>query len=194
MENIENSALICIDFINEMVSNGGKLSGKGYLTFVEENNILKRVKELQDKFRNKNLPVIHVKISFSKNYDEHPRDSPLFGKAKEFKALQENEWGTQFAENVCPKFNEKVIVKRRVSCFYGTDLEITLNALGVKKIYISGVSTDLAVESAAREGHDRDFAVNVIGDCCAAANFNDHSKSLDTLKKIATVKNLVDLI
>lgn len=186
----QNAALICIDYVNEMVSPGGKLSGKGYLTFVEKNNTLQKVKTLQQKFRDEGLFILHVKISFSENYIEHPANSPLFGKAKEFQALQSGSWGTDFAEAIKPEPGEKTIVKRRVSAFYSTDLEATLRAKGITTIYLSGVATDLTIESTARDAHDRDFNVIVVSDCCAAANDDDHNKSLITLQKISTVKEM----
>lgn len=186
-------ALVCIDYINDMVSDGGKLSGKGYLSFVKDYNTLEKVKILQNKFRDREFEVIHVKISFSENYLEHPSNSLLFGKAKEFKALQIGTWGTEFADQVKPNKDEKVIIKRRVSAFFGTDLETTLRATGVETIYFVGVSTDLAIESAVRDAHDRDFNVIVIYDCCAAANEDDHNKSLITLKKISSVMSLSEI-
>lgn len=189
----QNSALICIDFLNEMISEGGKLSGKGYLAFAEKNQTLQKVKDLQEKFRGKSLHVFHVKVAFSEDYIEHPVSSPLFGKAKEFKALQSGTWGTEFVEVIKPNAGEKTITKRRVSAFYGTDLEATLRARGIHTIYLSGVSTDLAIESAARDGHDRDFNVVVVSDCCAAANEDDHNKSLITLQKISTVKKISEI-
>ena len=189
----QKAALICIDFINEMVAEGGKLSGKGYFAFVERNQTLKNVTLLQEKFRSASLPVFHVKISFSENYIEHPSNSPLFGKAKEFKALQAETWGTEFAEVIKPSENEKTIIKRRVSAFYGTDLETTLRSKGINTIFLSGVATDLAIESAARDAHDRDFNVVIVSDCCAAATDDDHSKSLNTLQKISSVKQLSEI-
>jgi nicotinamidase-related amidase len=189
----KNAALICIDFVNEMVSQGGKLTGKGYLTFVQKNNTLQNVRALQDKFRSNGFEVLHVKVSFSENYIEHPVNSPLFGKAKEYKALQSGSWGSDFAEAIKPNENEKTIIKRRVSAFYATDLEATLRARGINTVYLSGVSTDIAIESAARDAHDRDFNVIVISDCCAAANDDDHNKSLITLRKISEVKKLSEI-
>jgi nicotinamidase-related amidase len=189
----QKAALICIDFVNEMLSQGGKLTGKGYLAFVEKNQTLHRVKELQEKFRNKSLPVFHVRVSFSENYMEHPANSPLFGKAKEVKALQSGAWGTEFAEIIKPNADEKSFTKRRVSAFYATDLEATLRINGIDTVYLSGVATDLAIESAARDAHDRDFNVIVVSDCCAAANDDDHNKSLITLQKISSVKRLSDV-
>lgn len=194
MQSLEKkSALICIDFVNEMVSPKGKLTGKGYLAFVEKNNTLQKVQDLQIKFRSHGHEVIHVKISFSEDYLEHPINSPLLGKAKEFQALQSGSWGSDFPETILPLHDEKIIIKRRVSAFYGTDLEITLRANAIDTIYICGVSTDLAVESAVRDAHDRDFNVIIVSDCCAAANEDDHNKSLVTLQKISTIKKLSEI-
>lgn len=190
---MENKALVCIDFINDIVTEKGKLSGKGYLTFIEENNTLSKVKELQDKFRSKGYDIFHIKISFSENYIEHPINSPLFGKAKEFKALQGSAWGTEFSNLVAPEKEEKVITKRRVSAFYSTDLETTLRIRQIKEIYFAGVATDLAIESAVRDAHDRDFNATVVEDCCIAANSEDHKKSLITLQKISKVVTLADI-
>lgn len=189
----EKIALICIDFVNEMVSQGGKLTSKGYLKFVETNETLQKVKELQEKFRSHSLLVFHVAISFSEDYIEHPQNSPLFCKAKDFKALQTGTWGTEFAESVKPKSSEKTFVKRRVSAFYATDLEATLRINGVSTVYLCGVATDLAIESTARDAHDRDFNVIIVADCCAAANDDDHNKSLVTLQKISIVKCLNEI-
>lgn len=190
----QNAALICIDFVNEMVSQGGKLTGKGYLAFVEKNNTLQNVQSLQKIFRNSGQDIYHVKITFSESYIEHPTRSPLFGKAKEFKALQAGSWGSDFNETISPLNEEKVIIKRRVSAFYGTDLEIVLKSNGIDTIYLCGVATDLAVESTARDAHDRDFNVIIVSDCCAAASEDDHNKSLLTLQKIAIITRLSEVI
>lgn len=185
-----NIALVCIDFINDMVTTGGKLTGKGYLEFVRKHDTLNKLRVLQDRFRAEKHLLIHVRIGFSDDYIEHPLNSPLFGKAKEFQALKMGEWGTEFAALCMPTDHEKVIVKKRVSAFYGTDLESTLRVQEIKTVYIVGVATDLAVEAAVRDAHDRDFTVVVVADCCAAANDDEHSKSLRTIQKIALVREL----
>jgi nicotinamidase-related amidase len=85
----EKSILICIDFINEIVSENGKLSSKGYFKYLNNHNSLKNVSLLQKRFRENMIEIIHVKISFKKEYIDHPLNSPLFGKAREYKALLE---------------------------------------------------------------------------------------------------------
>ena len=65
--------------------------------------------------------------------------------------------------------------------------------MGVTEVYLTGVATDMVVESTAREAHDRDFTVNVIADCCIAANAEDQQRTLTNMKKLATILDSADL-
>lgn len=186
-------ALICIDFINDIVVPQGKLAGKGYAAFCEKHSTVQNAKAAQDYFRSQGWPVMHVRVGFEKGYAAQPKHSPLFGGAHKFEALQFGTWGTEFVDGMAPTSDELIFNKPRVSAFYGTGLEAALRAQGINDIYLCGVATDLAIESAAREAHDRDYSVNVLGDCCGAANENDHEKSLTTLQKIAVTTTLQQL-
>ena len=183
-------ALVCIDFINEIVHPSGKLAVKGYAMFLDRHNTLARVAEVQKRFRNKGIPIVHVKVGFSPSYYEHPSDSPLFGKARELKTLTLGTWGTEFASQVAPSSDEIVIVKHRVNAFHGTALDLILRTRGIRELYIAGVATDLAVESAARDAHDHDYKITILSDCCVAASDDDHARGLTFLKKIAHITTL----
>ena len=188
------TALLLIDFINEIVHENGKLSKKGYYKFIKNNNIFQNLHLLTKKAREQKIPIIHVKVGFSSDYKELPINSPLFGKAKEFEALKLGTWATEFHEKVDIKKNDIVIIKHRVSAFYQTQLEEILIANNIDSILIAGVATDLAVASTVREAHDRDYNITIIADCCAAANDEDHKNSLQLLSKIAAVKNCDELV
>lgn len=179
--------LLCIDFINDIVNPGGKLASKGYARFIERHNTLVNVAKAQDLFRRNTIPLVHVKVGFSPSYVEHPPHSPLFGKIKDAQALTLGSWGTEFDPHVGPGPHEPVIIKHRVNAFYGTELDLILRVHGIRQLYIAGVATDLAVESTAREAHDRDYNITILSDCCIAANDDDHSMSLAFLQKIAHV-------
>ena len=185
--------LLCIDFINDIVAPDGKLSGKGYAEFCERHRTLERVSAVQDRCRRAGIPVLHVRVGFSPTYIEQPKASPLFGKADQFQALQLGQPGTEFHPRVAPLENERVVTKHRVSAFFATELELLLRMLRTDELLIAGVATDLAVEAAARDAHDRDFSVTVLSDCCAAASDADHDKSLRTLAKIAQIALAEDL-
>lgn len=89
-----------------------------------------------------------------------------------------------------PNKDEPIIIKHRVSAFFGTPLELVLRNNNITDLYICGVATDLAVQAAARDAHDRDFVVHVVEDCCGEANELDHTTSLVPLKKISNVITL----
>jgi nicotinamidase-related amidase len=188
-----SAALLCIDYINDIVSEGGKLSSKGYLSFVDEHGTLRVVSALQARCRESGVTVLHVRVGFDPSYLNHPKMSPLFGTAEKFGALTLGSWGTEFADQVSPLDSELTFAKPRVSAFYGTGLESALRSLGVSQLLIAGVATDLAVQAAARDAHDRDFQVTVVSDACAAATASDHDNSLATLAKISRVLPAAEL-
>jgi len=90
--------------------------------------------------------------------------------------------------------NELVITKHRVSSLHATSLELTLRNMGVGEVFSAGVATDLVVESTARDAHDRDFVVNVIADCCIAANDEDQERSLTNMKSLASISSSDQLV
>jgi nicotinamidase-related amidase len=138
--------------------------------------------------------VFHIRIGFSSDYKEHPENSPLFGAAKVAGALQLGSWGTEFHPKAGPVEGEAVITKHRVSAFFSTPLDLLLRTHGVRELLVCGVATDLAVQAAARDAHDRDYAVTVIADCCAAAADEDHEQSLKTIAKFAKIFSSHDVL
>ena len=180
-------ALLCLDFENDIVHPEGKVAGKGYAAFNQTHQCLERVAETQSKFRQAGFPVLHIRVGFSASYAEQPKTSPLMGQAHKFEAFKLESWGTEFLTEVAPLPDELIITKHRVGAFYGTALNLALNTMGIKEQFLMGVATVMVVESTAREAHDRDFLVNVISDCCIAANDEDHQRSLENMQKLSTI-------
>jgi len=58
-----------------------------------------------------------------------------------------------------------IATKRRLSCYVGTDLELTLRELGIDTVLLVGINTNTCVQAAAFESHHRDFRVVVVSDC-----------------------------
>ncbi len=185
-----NSALIVMDFENEIVHPDGKFKAKGYPDFVKSQDTLTKVCRAIENARQARTQVVFVRVGFDDGYLDQPKQSPLFGSADEFGALKLGTWATELHQDLDVRPGDVQIIKHRVSPFFGTDLEIQLRSRGITHLYLAGVSTDLVVESAARDAHDRDFQVTVLSDCCAAGNNEDHESALKTLKKIATVETV----
>ena len=187
------SALILLDFINEIVDEKGKFAGKGYSAFVKTHGVLDSVNAAIAKARTKNVPIIFVRVGFSPDYREWPESSPLFGGAKKFDALQLGTWATEIHSSLNKTDADFLVTKHRVSAFYATSLEAILRTLKVDTILLGGVATDLVVQSTARDAHDRDYRVIVLEDLCGAGNEEDHAQALRLLAKVATVVKSTDV-
>jgi ureidoacrylate peracid hydrolase len=63
--------------------------------------------------------------------------------------------------------DEIVIDKSRPSAFYGTRLEPVLTGLGIRNLVICGVTTNICVETTARDAGQRDYGTFVVRDAVA---------------------------
>jgi len=119
-------AIIICDFINEIISTEGKFKGKGYAAFAEQNNTLANTARAVEEARKLVFAVIYVKIGFSADYKEQPKNSLLFGKADQFQALKLDTWATSIVDTLKVEESDFILTKHRVSPFYSTALEAIL--------------------------------------------------------------------
>jgi nicotinamidase-related amidase len=183
-------ALVLIDFINELIAPEGKLSGKGYSEFAERHGTLNKVARLLAYARAQGHSIIHVRVAFSPDYREQPKDSPLFKHASRLGALKLGDWGTKFLPQATPLLDETTITKHRVNAFVGTPLDLILRNAAIDQVVIIGCSTDVGMQTTARAAHDLDYQVTVIGDCCIAPSDDDHEQTLRMLTKVVQVFSL----
>jgi nicotinamidase-related amidase len=187
------NAVILVDLVNDMVAPDGKLARRGYHDFITRHGVAASLQRMLKFARDKGWLIVHVRVGFLPSYVEHPATSPLFGAARQFGALRLGDAGTEFNDIARPAAGEPIITKTRVSPFFGTNLESVLRNNGVKSVYIAGVGTDMAVQSTARDAHDRDFAVHILADCCGASTDEDHQNSIKTLSKIGKIVDVSQL-
>ena len=177
------SVLIVIDYINDICHPDGKIAKAAVR--IKENKIIEKVNKVIGKARESKIPIIFVKVGFDKSYVECPSNSPVFSAAPKYEALKLSTWGTNFMSNLDVQDSDYIIVKKRVSAFYSTDLEAVLRAQGADKLIIAGTSTNMAVEATVRDAHDRDYNVVVVSDACEAFSQEIHEASLVNLERIA---------
>jgi nicotinamidase-related amidase len=185
------TAFIGLDYINDIVHPEGKISH--IAEPAAERGIIAKVNRALEIARNKEWLTILVKVGFAKGYLDHPKRSPFFGKLHEIGALEAGSSGMDFHPEIREDLADLVIVKPRISAFYGTQLDAALRARNVNRLVIAGVSTAWAVQSTVRDAHDRDYEVYVLEDACAAATEAVHQSSMELLGSIAKVIRVEDL-
>jgi nicotinamidase-related amidase len=91
------------------------------------------------------------------------------------------------------KEDEILITKHTASIFIGTDFErITRNA-GITTIIFSGISTELGIESSARDALNRDFYSVIVSDGVSSSDKDAHTRSLQNMERFLTVISINEL-
>lgn len=128
-----------------------------------------------DAARAKDIPVIYVVVAFRPGF---PEVSP---NNKSFSVIKQNQTGfadpaqSAVHEEIAPREEDITVVKRRVSAFAGSDLEVVLRSLGIERLVLSGIATSGVVLSTVREAADKDFQLVVLSDCCADMDAEVHN-------------------
>jgi len=88
-----------------------------------------------------------------------------------------------FYGDVRPEPNDPIVTKHRYSAFYNTDLDTVLRANGIRSVVLTGVVTNVCVETSAREAFVRDYYVVVVSDGTAAYVAADHDMTLKNIDR-----------
>jgi ureidoacrylate peracid hydrolase len=80
-----------------------------------------------------------------------------------------------------PQPGEIIIDKSRPSAFYGTRLEPVLTSQGIRNLVICGVTTNICVESTARDAGQRDYGTFVVRDAVAEFTQERNDAALFTI-------------
>jgi nicotinamidase-related amidase len=184
---------LVLDMINDLVHEDGPNGKKGYGPILARRNTIANTAEALRKARAAGVKIGYVRVGFSPDYRECPPTSRLFQGARQAGLFRLGTWGTEVHPALQPQPGDYDIVKHRVSPFYATSLEAILGANGITRIYASGVSTSGAVLSLAKEGHDRDYEIVVLEDCCAALTDEQHASVIEQMQRIATITTSKDI-
>lgn len=133
---------------------------------MDQANYIHLISNAIQKARDNKISVLFVVVGFRKGYPEASINNKSFSLLKN---------GTMhFDTQACkvhPSVNvheeDIVIVKKRVSAFTGSDLEVVLRSLEINHLVLSGIATSGVVLSTLREAADKDYVLTVLSDCCA---------------------------
>jgi nicotinamidase-related amidase len=134
-----DEALVIVDIQNFYFEGGS-------LPLIGSVEAAKQARRLLDRFREKHLPVIHVR---------HVPNN----------AVESDQY--RIRQDVTPLSDEKVIVKHYANSFRETELLSELKRAGIRRLVICGMQTHMCVEATARAAADLGFDVTVVADACA---------------------------
>jgi maleamate amidohydrolase len=99
--------------------------------------------------------------------------------------------GAGFPDEIAPRAEDYVFLKRRPSAFHGTGVAELLRMLRRDVVIIGGGATNRGVETSVREAFNMDVASVVVRECCWGGDAAAHAYSLDkAMKMYARIRSL----
>lgn len=163
----EDTALMIVDMQNGFLDARGSLAAVG-MPYEQLRPAIDGCMRLVDAAREVNVPVIFTRYVYLPDYsDAGLLPTELVPAMKDKNALITGSWDADVIEALTPQPGDVVIDKSRPSSFYGTRLEPVLTNLGIRSLVIAGVTTNICVETTARDAGQRDYRVHVVSDATA---------------------------
>lgn len=154
------------------------------------------ISQLLTTFRKLNLPVIHTREAHQPDLSDCPiakrmRGNPTLRIGDEGpmgRILIDGEPGNAIIETLAPRPGEYEIVKPGKGAFYNTNLIQILKYIGSEQLIITGVTTEVCVQTTLREANDRGFSC-LLAEDGTASYFPEFKQA--TLKMIVAQDGIV---
>lgn len=185
------TALLVMDCENDIVHKDGKIAAAmGFGVMIEKKGTLKHIRTVLDAARTAKIPVIYIEVAMRLlKPEELPRRGQFFQNLPNMLsgALQKGTWGSQVHEDIKPAPGEVMISKSIISAFSRSNLSKTLEQKGITDIILTGIATNMVVESTARDAVDRGYSVITVEDGVASFSEEAHQASIAMLRMLGDV-------
>ena len=164
--------------------------------------VIGNAKRALDFARSQGVPVIHVILVYRKipGLGSEGMTQPFWGALHELVAEEdrltpgrrstvnghnlEGSPGTQIIPELLAPTDYVINNKKRLDCFYGTDLKALLETLGVKTVCLMGINTNTCVLNTSFTAFNHDFRVVVLSDCVGSMYGDDlHALGLQNVAR-----------
>lgn len=161
----KSEAVLVIDMLNDFV--------RGKLRCERADHIIPNLQKLLVEARNKGVHVVY-------SSDAHLKED------SELRVWGEHAMkGTKGAEvipELRPEPTDYLFEKRTYSAFFETGLDQLLRSLGVTKLYITGLHTNICDRHTSADAFFRGYSLVVVQDCVEAFDEKSHNEGLEYLK------------
>jgi ureidoacrylate peracid hydrolase len=195
-----HSALLIVDMQNDFIADGGLISKDGRDTS-EARKLAERLPAFIDIGRAAGVLIVFIRNVYSTEKNLYLSDSWLEHAARRRKGgytsipvCAPDSWQGDFYGEVRPKQGDAIVTKHRYSAFHGTDLDTILRSNGIRTVVVTGVVTNVCVETTAREAFVRDYYVVAPDDGAAAYVLADHAATMSNIDRFfGEVSTLSDI-
>ena len=163
----QSTALVLIDLQQGILGNT--------LAPISGAELLERGRALAERFRAASAAVVLVNVAFSadgRDFLRQPVDQPT--------ALPKGGFPAGWAEFPpgLQQPGDLLITKRQWGAFHGTGLDLQLRRRGIRSIVLGGVSTQIGVESTARQAWEHGYELVILKDVTTSSVAEGHAMSM----------------
>src|SRR5918994_7695712 len=179
-------ALIVVDMQNGFVSKGGSYDKLGMNTS-NYREIIPKLKDLMEFCRRMEIPVFYTEaVKEASGIDVLTKVHNFLPKSRQERhkvpICIRGTWDGVTIDELKPKENEPVVIKRRDSAFQDTELRVWLQAEGINLLVFTGIDTSICVETSLREGFNMGYDVAIISDATASGDKRHYETTLERVR------------
>jgi ureidoacrylate peracid hydrolase len=182
-----NPALLVIDVQNGFVSKGGSYDLLGMETS-NYREIIPKIRDLINLCRNVSIPIFYTQaVRESSGIDLLTRCHKILPKSREERIKKKpicvrETWDAEIVDEIKPSEEDHVVIKRRDSAFYNTEIGVWLRSLNIDTIIFCGIDTSICVETSLRDAFNIGYDVILISDATASNNKKHYESTLENVK------------
>ncbi len=200
----DHTALLVIDVQNDMCHENGGFVQMG-IDVAPLVRVVPLISELASTAKKAGVLTIYTVVSdmepatisdayFEVNLRFYERAVGDQAAAPEHEEGVESDFGIQLFPPLSPAANDLVLLKHRFGAFTNTKLDQILRSNHIKTVMLTGMLTDVCLESTARVAIDSDYYVVVVEDCTATLNEERQRSSIAIMDDIiGTISNLDEI-
>lgn len=178
--NLAQSAVLVVDMQNSFASKGGMLDLLG-VDISDAPRVVHSIKTVLDAARAAGVQVVYVQMGYKPDLSNSGGpNSPNFHKEgamrlmncrPELKGrlLTEGSWDFAIVDDLKPQPDDLIVLKTRYSGFAGTTLDSQLRTRGIRYLFLTGIATNVCVESTLRDAYFQDYWPILITDSAGQA-------------------------
>lgn len=195
-----HTAVVVIDVQNDFCADDGTMAKEGF-DVSEAKAMAARLPPFLATARSVGALVVFVRNVYSSEQNHYLSDVWLEQAARAragsytlHPVCADRSWEGDYYAEVRPEPDDARVVKHRFNAFLNTDLDTILRARGIRTLVMTGVATNVCVESTARDGFMRDYYVVFASDGTAAYAREDHEATLRNIERFfGEVATLADI-
>ena len=93
-----------------------------------------------------------------------------------------------------PKEGDITLNKNTANIFLGTNFEMMIRNAGIESIVFTGISTEVGIESSARDSSNRGFYTVVVEDAVSSPDKEAHERSLLNMARLVNVRKSTEIL